>query len=114
MVVGRFRELYRWAKVPPEGVEKASRPERFKRDAWMIVSTIVSMFAGFAVVFLVFTPLDWMGVWEPSGTLGAMAVFAVWIVAWALIDLWLFSWGVGYYDLVPPWQFRVEQEADDA
>jgi len=93
-MIGRFRE---WQT--PTTVERASRRERWKREGWMIGSSIVS--AG--LVVLVYLGIE---------NLGYPGEFGVFVVAWLLLDQRLFSWGVDRFNLVLPWQFR--EEVDDA
>jgi len=81
----------------PDTVKRASRRERWKRQAWMIGSSIVAAF----LVVLVFIGIENLGF---PGELG------VFVIAWMLLDQRLFSWGVEYFDLVLPWQFREEVE----
>lgn len=88
------------ALYEPDEVEKASRRERVKRTAWQIGSSIIAMVA----VIGVFVSLEVSGV---PGWVGLA------ILAWALLDLRLFGWGVERFDIVAPWQFR-DAEAKEA
>lgn len=91
-------------QTEPNLVEKASRRERWKRQAWMIGSSLGSFllvgWAGWQFLALV----DW----HPTGTPAAFVLLSMLLVAIALSQ-WVFAWGVDRFDLVIPWQFREER-----
>lgn len=99
-----LRRFLAWRRklLTPEHVEKASRRERWKREAWMLVSTIscLGLGAGLAVTL---------------ANLGAPMVL-VWLPALIvgfLVDIYVvFPWGMERFDLVAPWQFR-DAEAEE-
>lgn len=100
----RLVEAYRSATVPPAGVEKASRWERAKRNFVMVATTVIAAVLSLAVVSV---PVRIAG-WEPHGPVEAFALAAVWIVVWWYIDIRIFRYAVVRFELVPPWQFRVD------
>jgi hypothetical protein len=105
--LSRLREWYR-DLTTPEHVEKASRREVWKRQAWMIGSLTICLLGAYAVNNAIVTVFDP----EPSWQL--IAVLAVPIIAAIYIDMeYVFPWGVERFDLVPPWQFRDEEAKAD-
>lgn len=102
----RLRERYQSVTTPPPSVDRASRYERLRRGVWMGVSTLVA-FAGTAVLFALYLALRGALTTTPEG----YAVMAAAVLAFGYFNNTLFVWGVGRFNLVPPWQFRVE--ADD-
>lgn len=83
----------------PEHVEKASRRERWKRQAWMTASTLLCLSGAFAVngVLIRIVGVNWLMV----------AIGAVTVVAAFYVDMkYVFPWGFDRFDLVAPWQFR--------
>lgn len=114
MIFDKIRAVYRWATVPPEGVERAPRRERIKRDAWMILSTVLAFAAGFVIVAVVGEVVTRLfGIPDPSGFTAAAIITGSWVVVSVLIDIRLFAWGVRAFEIVPPWQFRVPVEVAD-
>lgn len=100
----RYRE---WQT--PTHVERASRREQWKRQAWIVASTVLS----FALVLLPLVALiELTPVTIPVGIEGVVFAVAATIVAFG-IDIYLvFPWGFERFDLVAPWQFRdAEKEA---
>lgn len=102
-----IRRFLDWRRdlLTPEHVEKASRRERWKRQVWMVVSTISSLglAAGLAVALhSAGVPMVW--VWLPA------------LVVGFLVDMYVvFPWGIDRFNLVAPWQFRdVENEVSDS
>lgn len=94
---------------PPEGVERAVRRERVKRSAWLIASTCASLLIGAYAVGAAYTLLG-----RPPLPGAANAIPPLLAVAIAvIIDSWLFSWGVDFFELKPPWQFRVGDGGQD-
>jgi hypothetical protein len=104
---GLLKRFLEWRRdlLTPEHVDKASRRERWKRNAWLIGSSMVTLFAAFvciAVPVVAFTDF-------PAWT-GAIPTFFVWMYA----SMRLHNWGMERFDLVPPWQFRdAEHEVSD-
>jgi hypothetical protein len=94
-------------QTEPETVERAPRRERWKRQAWLLGSTIIAFIPAFVAVWLL---TRWVGAIPTDGYIGIVIVVGLLGTSF-LFDLWLFSWGVERFDLIPPWQFR---EADDA
>jgi len=94
----RLDSLLSWFQ-PPEGVERASLPERVKRNAWLLVSS----FATLALVGVV-------GSVALLEHLPATLALAITFTAWAIIDMKVFTWGVERFDIVLPWQFRVDDD----
>jgi len=93
----------------PQHVEKVSRRERWKRDAWMFGSTIISMALSVIPAVVLGPVLGKSGLGVP----GSVAVVAT-IALWLYIDIYhVFPWGFERFDLVRPWQFR-EQEATES
>ena len=94
---------------PPEGVERASTKERLKRNAWMVISSVLSLYIGFFIgALLAFsTGLYQTFPWSVIAVSAGLLV-GVWI------DLkFVFPWGVEAFALVPPWQFRVSDEGGE-
>lgn len=110
-VIDRAKRVYVSAKVPPEGVYRATRYERIRRNVWMIGSTFFAFNAGLVTLAVVLGVLSRLGMPEPSGATGGFLVLAIWLVISAIIDLRLFAWGIDYFRIVPPWQFRVGDDA---
>lgn len=102
----RFIEAYRSATVPPVGVEKASRWDRTKRNFVMVATTVIAAVLSLALVSI---PVR-IASWEPQGAIHAFAFLVVWIAVWWYIEINLFRYAVLRFDLVPPWQFRVEAD----
>ncbi len=88
-------------KTEPEHVERASRRERWKRQAWMIGSSLGSFLVVGWAVWQLLSLVDW----HPTGTPAAFVLLSMLLVAIAL-SRWVFGWGVNRFDLVIPWQFR--------
>lgn len=109
----RDRLLHRiGVSMEPAHVEKASRRERWKRQAWMHLSTVLS----FAAVGMAAYALSLVApAWPPIGTEGyhgvVVAVVLV-VLALAIDILFVFPWGYDRFDLVAPWQFRDEQDKE--
>lgn len=91
-------------QTEPEHVERASRRERWKRQAWMIGSSLGS----FLLVGWAGWQLLSFADWYPTGTIAAFVLMSMLLVAIALSQL-VFSWGVDRFDLTIPWQFREEE-----
>ena len=72
----------------------------------MVGTTVFAFTVGMVLVSI----LIQFGVPEPEGWLGALALAVAWISISGLIDLKIFAWGVDYFELVPPWQFRVGED----
>lgn len=102
--INRFLE-WRRDLLTPEHVEKASRRERWKRFAWLVGSSMVTLLASFiciSVPLVIFT--------EVPSWAGGVVTFVVWMYS----SIRLHSWGMERFDLVEPWQFRdVENEVSD-
>jgi len=94
----RLRRRYQ-AATQPETVERAPRRERWKRQAWMFGSLLLSGAVVTASVVV-------------SQKLGHPGYVAPIVIAILLLDLRLFAWGMDRFDLTPPWQFR-EAEAGE-
>jgi len=94
----RLRERYRKA-TDPQTVERAPRRERWKRQAWMFGSLLLS--GGVVTASVVVS--------QELGYPGYAGPLAIGIL---LLDLRLFAWGMEYFELTPPWQFR-EAEATE-
>jgi len=93
-------------QTEPELVERAPRRERWKRQAWMGASTLLS----FGIVFAGLLGLDQLVRAFPPTGIARHAVAIIAIGGALVIDTrWVFPWGVDRWDLVVPWQFREEQ-----
>ena len=92
-----IRRFLEWRRelLTPEYVEKASRRERWKRGAWAVASTMLTL--GLVVG---------VGGVVAVQHLGAELGLIVTLLVWVYIDLRVFGWGLQYWDLTPPWQFR--------
>jgi len=97
-IFARIWEKYREA-TEPQTVERAPRRERWKRQVWMVGSLILS---GVVVTASVVVS-QWLGHPGYAGPL---------VIGILLLDFRLFAWGMEYFDLTPPWQFR-EAEATE-
>lgn len=97
----RVRRRYQ-AATEPQTVERAPRRERWKRQAWMSGSLLLSGAVVTASVVV-------------SQELGYPGYVPPLVIAILLLDLRLSSWGIEYFDLTLPWQFReVEAGEEDA
>jgi hypothetical protein len=94
---------------PPDGVERAPRRERVKRTAWLIASTCASLLIGAYVVGGGYTLIGRPTLPRPANMVLPLLVVGIAVV----IDSWLFSWGVDFFELEPPWQFRIGSDADE-
>lgn len=104
--MSRLVRLYRWATIPPEGVEKASRRERVKREAWLYASTLL------ALTLAIGPPVAVAVAGVPVPPRLVVLVGAVTVPLAVALDVFvLFPWGVRRFDLVVPWQFRAEMES---
>jgi len=93
-------------QAEPRSVEKASRKERVKRNAWMTFTTLLSaILALFLILLTGFVLPSWLLESNPAGFV-FMIVF-LFTTFW--IDMRIFSWGVHRFNLVVPWQFREEK-----
>lgn len=98
-------------QTEPEHVERASRRERWKRQAWMAGSTLLSfaiVFAGLQIIDLLvtgFPPVGYTGI--------AVAIVSIGVML-AIDILWVFPWGFERFDLVAPWEFREERAKEEA
>lgn len=91
--------------LTPNHVKKASRWERWKRAAWLITSSMVTLFATFICIGVPLVAFTNVPSWA-----GGVATFPVWMYA----NTRLHTWGIDRFDLVEPWQFRdVEHEVSD-
>lgn len=80
-----------------KSTERAPRRERIKRLVWMLGSLGFT----FWVVVLSQYPALWLGY---DARLGPI------VVGFLAVDYLIWQWGVDYFDLVPPKEFReVEQ-----
>jgi hypothetical protein len=99
-----LRRFLEWRRelLTPEHVEKATRMERWKRSAWMLVSTFVTIGLATGLAVLAASAGAPIGfVWVPA------------LVAAFVLDVYVvFPWGVERFDLVHPWQFR-DAEAEE-
>jgi len=91
----RIRDRYRTATTP-QTVDRAPRRERWKRQAWMFGSLLLT---GAVVMASVVGAQD-LGFPGYTGPL---------LISIFLLHSELFEWGMERFDLTPPWQFR---EAD--
>jgi len=97
-------------QTEPEQVDRAPRRERWKRQAWMIASTIIR----FGVVGIgVSNMMRLFPVLVASET-AAFATAGVAIILMFALDMVIFQWGIERFDLVLPWQFREAGDADEA
>lgn len=94
-----LRDRYRQATTPPESVERAPWRERIRRDVWQIGSSVIAAVFAFALAAV-------------PAHFGLPAWIGPAIVLWALLDLRLFAWGVEWFDLTVPWQFRVPDDTE--
>jgi len=95
-------------QTEPEQVDRAPRRERWERQAWMIVSTII----GFGVVGIgVSNMMGLFPVLVASETASYATAGIGMLLAFAL-DGVIFQWGIRRFDLVVPWQFREAENAD--
>lgn len=92
-----IRRFLNWRRdlLTPEHVEKASRRERWKRNAWMFVCTIGTLLSVGATVGTVAVEL-----------LHPAVAFASTFIVWLYVDHRVATWGIEYFDIVRPWQFR--------
>lgn len=103
---GPIRRFLEWRRdlLTPENVEKASSRERMKRGIWMVVSVVVAWSIAVTVVgvgIVTFNPPDWLAL-------------AAAFVLWVYLEIHIHRWGVRYFDITPPWQFRdVENGVSD-
>lgn len=102
-------ERYRAATTPPEGVEVAPRRERWKRFAWMNLSTVGSILMA-AVPYLV--AVLYLGV-EFTVASAAVTVLYAALLGFTIDALVVFPWGVRRFALIPPWQFRVHETQEE-
>lgn len=103
---GLRARLLHWMGVPtePTHVEKASRRERWKRQVWMVVSTLASVWFVWIVAAAIVTIAN-------LGTNAALfAILSTFVVGFYIDIKYVFPWGVERFDLVPPWQFRDETD----
>ena len=91
----------------PNHVEKASRRERVKRQIWLIASTMLSVGAALSINVVI---VETVGL-GPNGIL-AIPLFMLVFGAFFVDAYFVFPWGVEYWDLTVPWQFR-EAEAKE-
>jgi len=92
-------------QTEPEHVEKASRREVLKRNAWMMGSTVVS----FGIVFGILLIIDLFVAGFPPTGVGGIALAVLAICQALLLDIvWVFPWGFERWDLVAPWPYRDE------
>jgi len=89
-------------QAEPETVERASRPERVKRNLWMVFTTAISVVAAIFLFAIVFFLAPWL--LEVSFVGQVFWIVYLFAVLW--IDMKLFHWGLKKFDLVVPWQFR--------
>lgn len=93
-----LRRFLEWRRrlLTPEDVEKAGLLERIKRGVWMVVSAVIAWFTTIAVLgagVILTRPPDWV-------------VLVVALPLWLYIDFRVHRWGVQYFGITPPWQFR--------
>lgn len=95
-------------QTQPEHVQRASRWERSKRTAWLLLSTVLSfgVVLGMASALVAGLPM------AAESRLG-LTVAAVAMAAAFVVDQLLFAWGVERFGLVVPWQFREAENADE-
>lgn len=91
-------------QADPQHVERASRREWMRRNAWMFASTVVS----FGILVVATLLLSSISSFPPTGIPGAVAAVGASILV-LYIDMRLFVWGVERFGLVLPWQFREEK-----
>jgi hypothetical protein len=87
----------------PTTVERASRRERWKRQAWMILSFWLS-----AAPFVIglYTLVQYTTL-LPASAPESWAVTALIAFCALALDIFVvFPWGFKRFDLVAPWQFR--------
>lgn len=91
----------------PETVERASLYERARRNAWMFVATVFPIWAALVTAALVATAF-------PPSIRGSLLVMMFYALAWLIIGFIasnvLWTWGFDRFELVPPWQFREEEQ----
>jgi len=96
-------------QTEPKQVDRAPRRERWKRQAWMIASTII----GFGVVGIgVSNMMRLFPVLVASETAAFTTAGVGMLLAFGL-DVVIFQWGIRRFDLVLPWQFREAENADE-
>ena len=100
-------KILRRVGIQPEAelVERASRRERWRRQAWMFASTLIVWSTVIAGMWVLAQVTPWF---PPTGIIGIATAIGAMIVA-GVLDIKLFGWGVDQFDLVKPWQFRDEK-----
>jgi len=93
----------------PAVVDRAPRRERWKRQVWMVGSTVIAFTTAYG---LAWTVAFWVPWFPPTGYAGIATAVGVVLVA-GYVDVRLFAWGVEAFELVAPWQFR-EADIDDS
>lgn len=105
-----FRDRILPIQTEPEHVGRAPRRERWKRVAWMIVSTVI----GFGVVGVsVSNMMRLFPVLVATPNTAFTTTGVAMVLAFGL-DMVVFQWGINRFDLVAPWQFREAENADEA
>lgn len=98
-LLARLRHRYHDVTTPTH-VERAPGRERWKRQAWMVGSTLLSLTVTIGPLAVA------VELGGPTYESLALATLAYAVVVFVLIDRRLFQWGLDRFDLTLPWQFR--------